>query len=291
MKTAAVIGARAMLGRQLVQRLRERGVDVLTVGRSADDDICLDLASGELDVAEGLRADTVFHCAAAFADDSPEGVRTNFAVNAQSALAVSDLVSHLGSDTLVYAGSASSDHNLDPANFGSYGLTKAIAEQILGWAMAKRKGRFSSLRFTQIYDTYGICCHHQPWFGRVIAYTSRGQDIRMPASLGPRNFLHARDAADLMIRAAETEISGEIDVTHPQSLTTQEIAEIAYGVFAKGGAVVTVSEKAPFRAVNFVDTSDSFKRLGLEPQIDMRAGIVMIRDAGTAAAFGPMDIT
>ncbi len=291
MKTAAVIGAGSMLGRQLIQRLHDLGVETLTAGRGPKDDIRFDLRDAAIAVPASLAAGAVFHCAAGFAGDSDEGLRENFALNAASAIATGDLVRQLGAPVLVYAGSASSDPALDPANFTSYGLTKAIAEQVLRWTMHRHGGRFCSLRFTQLYDTDGRCCHHQPWFGRIIAYASRGLDMRMPPSLGARNLLHVRDAAGLMIRAAISEVSGELSVTHPESQTWQQIADIAYDVFGQGGQVIQAPEKAPFRAVNFPDASQVFGLLGLSPTIGMRDGIEMIKSAGTAPAFGPMDIT
>lgn len=283
-----------MLGRRLLSRLRDSGVGVLTVGRSGKDDILLDLGKAELGPCGVLRADVVFHCAAAFADDSPQGLRDNFAVNAQGALLSGELCQRLEAKTFVYAGSAFSAPapGLDLTKIGAYGLTKALGEQVLGWMMERQHGRFCSLRFSQIYDTDGVCCHHQPWFGRTIAYASHGKDIRMPQSLGPRNFLHVQDAADLMIRAAMVpEAAGALDIVHPESLTCQDIAAIAYDVFACGGNVVAALEKAPFRAIHFPDGRPAFDRLGLSPVIAMRDGIEMIKSAGTAPAFGPMDIT
>lgn len=291
MKTAAVIGAGSMLGRQLIERLQDLGVETLTVGRGPGDDIRFDLLDTAVSVPTALSADVVFHCAAGFAGDSDEGLRENFALNAASAIATGDLVRQLGAAVLVYAGSASSDPTLDPGRFTSYGLTKAIAEQVLQWTMAKHGGRFCSLRFTQLYDTDGLCCHHQPWFGRIIAYASKGLDMRMPPSLGVRNLLHVQDAADLMIRSAQAEISGDLPITHPQSLTWQQVADIAYDVFGLGGRQVEAAEKSPFRPVHFTDGRPAFDLLGLSPAIAMRDGIEMIKSAGTAPAFGPMDIT
>lgn len=291
MKTAAVIGAGSMLGRQVVERLHHHGLETLIAGRGPGDDIRFDLLDATASVPAGFGADVVFHCAAGFAGDSDEGLRENFALNAASAIIVGDVVRQLGAPVLVYAGSASSDPALEPAQFTSYGLTKAIAEQVLEWTMARRGGRFCSLRFTQLYDTDGRCCHHQPWFGRIIAYASKGLDMRMPPSLGVRNLLHVRDAADLMIRSAQTEISGNLPITHPVSHTWQQVADIAYDVFGLGGRQVDAPEKTPFRAVHFSDGRPAFDLLGLSPAISMRDGIEMIRSAGTAPAFGPMDIT
>lgn len=50
------------------------------------------------------------------------------------------------------------------------------------------------------------------------------------------------------------------------------------------------AEKAPFRKVNFPDGAETLAELGMPPLITMRDGIAMIKSAGTAEAFGPMDV-
>lgn len=290
MKTAAIIGARSMLGSQLVACLGSVGVKTISVGRAATDDISFDLAGGAAEAPDGLTADVLFHCAASFADDSPSGVQQNFAANAASALHVAELAKQLQADAIVYAGSLSSDAILDAAPLTSYGLTKQLAEQILEWSSQKLGFRFCSLRFSQLYDVDGRCCTHQPWLGRIIAYASHGLDIRMPASHGVRNFLHVRDAAEMMVRAAETNASGVRNALHTEAITCDGIAEIAYETFALGGNVVIATEKAPFRKLNFPDGSQTLTELGMRPLIAMRDGIAMIKSAGTAEAFGPMDV-
>ncbi|MGO6967783.1 NAD-dependent epimerase/dehydratase family protein [Rhizobium leguminosarum] len=291
MTTAVVIGPRSMLGSQIIERLQALDIKILTAGRAAADDIFLHLGVSEVKILEGLSADIVFHCAASFADDGDNGHRQNFDINTASAIDVARLVEVLGASVLVYAGSASSDETLDPGNFTSYGLTKGLAEQILAWAAQKQGFRFCSLRFPQIYDTEGRCCGHQAWFGRIIAYASRGHDIRMPRSFGIRNFIHVRDAADLMIRAGHAEITGILNIAHPEAMTCNEIAVVAYDTFGLGGNVIEAPEKAPFRRINFADGSQAFAQLNLLPSIRMKDGIGMIRDAGTSTAFGPMDVT
>lgn len=290
MKTAAIIGTRSMLGSQLVARLQHMGVETISVGRAQTDDIVFDMEGGPAKVPDGLNADALFHCAASFADDGPSGVQQNFAANTASTLHVAELAKRLQAEAVIYAGSLSSDPTLDAAPLTSYGLTKQLAEQILEWSSQKLGFRFSSLRFSQLYDVEGRCCAHQPWMGRIIAYASRGLDLRMPASDGVRNFLHVQDAADMMIRAAETGTTGVRNAVHTEAMTCDRIAEIAYETFGLGGNVVIAAEKAPFRKVNFPDGTQTLAQLGMPPLITMRDGIARIKSAGTAEAFGPMDV-
>ncbi|HEV7306872.1 NAD(P)-dependent oxidoreductase [Ensifer sp.] len=290
MKKAAVIGPRSMLGHALVERLRRLGVETVSVGRAQTDDIVFDLVEGAPIVPDGLTVDALFHVAASFGDDGPSGIRQNFAANTMGALHVAELAQRLRARTLIHAGSLSSDATLDEAPLTSYGMSKQLAEKILEWSAQKHGFGFCSLRFSQLYDVEGRCCAHQPWFGRIIAYASRGMDLRMPTSHGVRNFLHVQDAADLMIRAAETGALGVLDAVHTEAMTSDAIAALAYETFGRGGQVVIATEKAPFRKVNFPDGATTLAHLGMQPLITMRDGIAMIKTMGTADAFGPMDV-
>jgi len=280
-----------MLGSALTSGLSANGVSVITAGRSPEADIQLDLAKGFLSpVPEDTRADAIFHCAAGFANDTLKGLRENFQVNASGCLWVLELAELAGCKTVIYAGSISSSETLDPGNYTSYGFSKAQAENLLAWGMDKVDGRFCSLRFSQIYDTAGVCIRHQPWLGRIIAYAARGLDLNMPASDGLRNFLHLDDAAGLMLAAVESTAAGILDIVHPESLTLEEIARKTYAIFDKGGRISIDPGKTPFRPLNFPDGADAFRLLGRKPEIPIDEGIRRIRDQETWSAFGPLDV-
>lgn len=292
MKSAAVIGPNSMLGAALVARLEATGADVITVGRFPEADIGLDLDNGFLSPIPGdTHSEVIFHCAAAFADDSLKSIRQNFQTNTAGCLWVLELAEHLKSKSIVYAGSLSSIKSLDPKNFTSYGLTKRLAEELLDWGMKRLNGRFCSLRFSQIYDTSGACIRHQPWFGRIIAYAARGMDINMPKSDGGRNFLHLDDAVRMMVVAETSSISGIFDVVHPEILTYEEIAGVAYRVFGKGGKVRIAPDKPPFRLINFPDQGEIYQLLGAVPEASIENSISRIRDQDTWPAFGPLDVS
>lgn len=291
MKSVLVIGSRSMLGAQLCEHLNARGVAVSTAGRSQDDDVFFDLNDPAMPELEGLAVDAVFHCAASFSSDSEQGVSENFSVNTVSAWAICALAKSLGARSVVYAGSVSSSYQqADPDNANSYGLSKGLAEQIFSWSLSREGIRFCSLRFSQIYDTRGLCCKHQPWFGRIVAYAARGLDLRMPTSEGVRNFIHVSDAADFMIRAADRDLTGVLNIVHPESYTCEEIADIAYGTFAAGGKIFHATEKQPFRKVVFPDPEQAYSALGSCPRISLDAGIRMIKEQTGGVGFGPVDV-
>ena len=290
MNTAAVTGANSMLGRCLTVVLQEAGVTVIPVGRHDEAAIRLDLRTG-LQSPVDVRAEWLFHCAASFADDSPEGIRENHVVNTTGCLHLLDLMERLGSRVLISAGTLSSRQGFDPNGINSYSLTKAHGEELMEWWMGQRDRRFCSIRFPQLYDTAGDCVRHQPWFGRAIVYAAQGQDLNLPASDGPRNYLHIEDAARLMLAAATGTAHGVLEVVHPEMVSGDELSGLAYQIFGQGGEACIVPGKTPFRKVDYPDGAEAFGLLGVSPAISLVEGITRIRDANTAQAFGPLDVT
>lgn len=291
MKAAAIIGAGSMLGRELSSQLRERGISIVSVGRADNNDIVTDLTV-PLDPAgiSGWRADVLFHCASSFAGDDIAGARVNFMTNSIGALSVLTLVDALESEYCIYAGTVFSMNGVDSAGYSSYGLSKAHAEDILEWGMDKRSGGFCSMRLSQLYDTDGLCCMHQPWLGRIVAYASRGMDLKLPPGSATRNYLHIHDAARLMILSAERRLSGRHILCHPDNLDNATIAHMAYTEFKKGGRVIIDDSKTPFREFSFPVDARIFDQLGDFPHISMAEGLSMINGKGAAVNFGPMDV-
>jgi len=276
-----------MLGRAIAIQLQNSGVAVVSVGRSPKDDIHFDLNAKDRKVWSDERADVLFHCAASFAGNGEADFMRNFETNTSSAYDVISLAASLRAKMVIYAGTVFSNE-LDVENFNSYGLTKGLAESVMNWAARMSGIAFCSLRLSQLYDTEGQCCRHQPWFGRIVAYASRGLDIRMPRSLGPRNYLHIEDAAKAMISAAVSGHSGVFNSIHPQSMTLQEIAEVAYAIFAQGGRSISAGEKTPFRNIAFPSLTTN-QLFGIKART-IQEGLLQIKNAGTSDAFGPMDV-
>jgi len=281
-----------MLGSRLSKLLQKKGHKVITCGRDISSDIQLDLRSGfTRGIPSGIKADAVYHCAAAFGDDSPEGSRFNDLVNAHSCYWIIEMCMAIDCRHLVYAGSTSSYVDPETYYISSYGFSKARAEDILHWGLSRVGIGFASLRFSQLYDENGECCRHQQWFGRIIAYASSGKLLRMPRSNGTRNFIHVDDAALMMQAALENRVIGCLGLSHPESLTYKDIAAKAFEIFASKGNFIEVPGKTPFRKVYFPDSMESFAKLNCWPSINMNDGINMIKRAGTANKYGPMDVS
>lgn len=289
MPRALVVGPGSMLGKRLSERLRAAGWQVIGAGRSGDCDIPLELGGDALRADfPDVEADVLFHCAAAFGDDSPQGAWLNERVNVLGAHQVLALARAAGCRQLIYAGSVFSCES-KPAAMSSYGVSKARAEEVLAWGAARSKQSFVSLRLAQLYDERGECVRHQPWFGRIVSYARSGRVLRLPPGEAPRNFVHVQDAVALMIRAGEAGLSGVLPVCHPQSVSYLDIARQAYEVFGAGGGVEIAWEKTPFRPAYFPPVAPEVMALGLG-FTSMAEGLRGIRDGGYAARFEVFDV-
>ena len=248
-----------------------------------------DLLAPEVgDAAAAHPVDVFFHCAASFAGDDDAGTRQNFRVNAESALAIVALLATMQCRHLVHAGTVSS--YATGAELSSYGLSKAHAEDWLAWWLGRQDGLFCSLRFGQLYDTEGRCCAHQPWFGRIVAYTARGLALRLPPESTLRSFLHVDDAVTLLLAAADARLEGVWPACHPTRMSYVDIARLASATFAQRGSIEVDASKRPFRAMPVEDSQALFDRLAIPPLRTLREGFERIRADGTAGRFGPMDV-
>lgn len=291
MKTVAILGADSMLGSELARQLQKKDSLVVSVGRASHNDIVFDLTGAfDPNSCKGLQVDVLIHSASAFEGDDMACARINFLINALGCLNVLSLMQALSCKVCCYAGTVTSYGDFEPGQMSSYGLSKAQGEEVLEWGMRRVGGRFCCLRLAGIYDTNGESCKHQPWFGRIVAYASRGMDLGMPDSAGGRNYLHVADAASLILGALEAELSGTWPLCHFEQLDHAAIARLAYAEFACGGEVLLDRRKLPFRKVNYPSGADLFERLGMAPAISMARGLEMIHRAGTAPNFGPMDV-
>lgn len=289
MKRAMVIGPSSMLGGRLIERLRQRDYRVYTCGRSPDYDVVLDLGSPDAPCFSAAPDfDVLFHCAASFNDDAGDGPWMNERVNAAGCHHVGILAANCHCGHIVYAGSVFSI--LDVGESSSYSESKRHGEEILRWRADRCDAKFTSLRLSQLYDEFGKCRRHQPWFGRIVAYAAAERSLRIPPGDALRNFVHVIDAAELLIAAHEKRIEGTHAIMHPESMSTHEIALRAFQVFGSASRVEIAAEKKPFRHIPFPESCPFYNSFGVHPEISMTTGLEMIRDAGTGAQFGPLDV-
>jgi len=291
MSSFGVIGASSMLGKELIRQLIARGDSVVKIGRDIDNDIIFDLTSDFKSLKGKIpKVDAIFHCASSFEGDESDGIKINFKTNTLGCLNVLLLMNALDCRHICFAGTLFSYDTFDSRGMNSYALSKAQGEKILEWGLSNLGGFFCSLRFTQLYDSEGLCCTHQPWFGRIIAYASKGKNINLPTSKGVRNYMHVYDAALFMIQSVEKKLVGYFPACHNEYFSHTEIVLMAFREFNLGGQVFIDEKKEPFRFLNYPDKQILYKQLNREPSICMKKGLQMIASSSNLAKYGSMDI-
>jgi len=269
-----VIGARGMLGTDLVTLLRGRGEDVRALDRDGfdvTDPVAVD--------REVVGADVVVNCAAYTAVDAAEDDEARaFAVNAVGAQHVARAAArhgvrlvHVSTDYVFDGGRPGSDASpyaedaaLVPRS--AYGRTKAAGE----WAVRSEHPEALVVRTAWLYGAHGDC------FPRTIARLVRergGLDV-VDDQLGQPTW--TEDLAGLVVRLVEVDAPGGI--YHGTSAGRASWWDFAREVVGAAGldpgAVRPTSSEAfarpAARPAWSVLGHDALRQLGLEPIGDWR---------------------
>jgi nucleoside-diphosphate-sugar epimerase len=292
---AIILGHTSMLGIAVKQKLAEHGHQYITAGRSAVSSIHVDLRTqppNETHFKDYKDIDCIFVLPSSFSNDSIEGLTENVLVNTAGCTHVISLARATSAKSVIYAGSVSSYKEFDiNRGLSSYGLSKMMAEEVLDWWSANHAVRFASIRFSQLYDDYGLCIRHQPWIGRIIRYGFEKQDLYMPASASKRNFLHVEDAAELMIEASlNASAQGILNGCSPLNESYQDIADIVFYYNRCIDRLHVANSKEPFKPLSIPADILFYQMIGRKPLISLENWVERIDSMQTWQNFGPMDV-
>lgn len=274
-----VIGSRSFIGRRLAERLRA-GQTVETAGRDAGADLHLELGGSAELPAPGERAyDAIVHCAASFEPGTPAGMLRNELVNAVGALEVGELATRTGCRRLVLLSSVSVFDEHEGRLHDSYALSKRHGQDNLELLCTAAGIALCTLCPGGVYDERGEGRRHQPLLYHIVDCARRGEDFELYGKADPlRNFLHVDDLVTVVEEALRLGLAGLFPVLHPRSHRVGEIAELAFGVFGRGGRVVRAEHKPDLRELRLPAGGDIFARIGRPPLIDLPRGLALMRD-------------
>lgn len=292
---AIILGHTSMLGGALKRALSEGGHAYLTAGRSSDCSIRVDLGaqpSSQWYQDSYDEADCIFVLASSFEGDSLRGLTQNILTNTAGCANVFSLAEATSAKIIVYAGSISSYKEFDiERGLSSYGLSKALAEELSAWWSERNGIRFVSVRLSQLYDDHGLCVGHQPWIGRIIRYGFERKDLCMPVSRGKRNFLHVDDAAGLMLEAAlDSSRRGVLNGCSPSNYSYRDLAELVFRHNRCLEKLHTADTKVPFRAVSLPSDPLFFRSISWGPRVSLATWVKRISYLKSWNRFGPMDV-
>lgn len=300
-KKVMVTGGAGFIGSHLVERLLGDGHDVavldnFSIGRMQNlSHLCGDthLHVHDVNVAnfEAIRPlflgiDWVFHLAA-LADIVPsiQHPVEYFRSNVQGTLCVVEAARQVGARRVLYAASSScygipdsypTSETADMRPQYPYALTKHLGEQtVLHWAQVY-KLPCVSLRLFNVFGprsrtsgTYGAV------FGVFLAQKLAGKPLTVVGDgTQTRDFTFVSDVVEAFIKAAQSDITGEVfNVGSGSTYSVNRIVELM------GGEVVHVPKRPGEPDCTFADTRKIQRRLGWQPRVPFEQGVQTMLDS------------
>ncbi len=232
--TALVTGASGFIGRALVAHLRAVGKRVVAAGRPAsalppaERQIRIEPLSAKA-IAEALRGeavDVVFHCAAYGIRPQDRDPAQMFETNVAGTGAWVEAAASVGAGAFVYAGSCSeygpvtkAERIRENQRLGAsdlYGASKAAAGE---WGTALARSRGLPFQWIRLFGVFGPGEAPHRLLPYVRDRLSRGERVDLSSGAQWRDFLHVKDAARGLVRAAEIAFEGRLG---PFNLCTGE---------------------------------------------------------------------
>lgn len=273
-----ILGGQSVIGQYLQAHLKKYFF-VETAGRNAKNDYPFDLLNDKLD--EALCRNTynlVVHCASSFGDDSLQGFVENQKTNCLGSLTVANLLLKTQCQKLLFLSSISSYNHPDNQYYGSYGLSKKQAHEILHLFSERHDIHLTTLSMSQIYDSKGLAKKNQPLLYAILEKARHNESIHTPQNIFcKRNFMHIDDLIVLIKLVIEQKITGLYNCIHPETHSIQEIIELAYRTFDKPGHIDQDTAIPDFRSIYIPQDFSLYETINFSPQITLADGFTQYR--------------
>jgi nucleoside-diphosphate-sugar epimerase len=253
----AIAGSTSLVAGALREVSAREGHTIATLGRSVDSDLRYE--AGE-PLAASVRLDgfdALVICSASFEGTTIDGTRRNLVVNVEGTLQLLELAADSRVPHVLYVSTISAIACTD-----SYGLTKAMAEQLLLQLCPHLDIRLTIVRPSQVYDTNGVAAHHQPFFYRVLKQVAAGQDITIYGGKDvERNYLHVDDLAEILLTCLQSGMVGSFNAIHPKSTKVTELVEIARHAFGSSSQAAFDPAKPDLPTLDFPQSDNIFEAI------------------------------
>ncbi len=240
-QTIAVTGAAGMVGRHLISALTKSGFVCVPISR-LQWDLRAWKSVGELDDIFGAASSVVHAGAMVPVSGQAASSKDLFDANVRSTLCLGEwclarersLV--LISGATVYASPLAIGIKETAAlttrpTSGFYGLTKLLAEQVLG-PMTDSGLRVAVLRPSSVY---GAGIPQSRMIGSWLAKASKNADIELKPPIDEKiNLLHASDLADAVVGVLETGAWDTFNVAAAEASSVEDIAKTCISIIGKG---------------------------------------------------------
>lgn len=294
-KNVLVTGGAGFIGSHLTERLITDGHNVLVLDNLSSGNLenlkgvrkCANLSFQKADVSDFTAIasyfkgiDWVFHIAA-LADIVPSIQRpiTYHKSNVDGTVSVLEASRLAGVKRFVYAASSScygipdqfpTAETAEARPMYPYALTKYVAEQyVLHW-WKTYKLPCVSLR---LFNVYGPRARTSGTYGAVFGVFLAQKLAKRPLTVvgdgtQRRDFVFVTDVANAFVKAAESDIEGEIfNVGSGGTYTVNQLVQLM------GGDVVNIPKRPGEPDCTFADTGKIAKELGWRPEISFKEGV------------------
>jgi UDP-glucose 4-epimerase len=292
--SALVTGASGFIGRVLVRKLIDRGVQVIALGRSSSrfpsgvETIRVERFEGQ-DLRPALchqQFDALFHLAAFGVKPEDRDVRTMGAVNIAATGLLVEAAAKSSARTVVYAGSCSEyaagvdgrlvDEDWRLTTTDLYGISKTAGGS-WGKAVALKMGiAFSWIR---IFGVYGPAEAPHRLISDIASRLRKNQIVSLSPAQQMRDLMFVDDVAEGLILAAEAAYQGHIgpyNLCTGQATAVGDVARMVARKMGKPESLLGFSMR-PYRLGEpmwMVGRPDRFRALtGHSPSIGLEEGI------------------
>lgn len=279
-QNVAVTGASGMVGRHVVQALRQADFEPRSVDRVhwdlrhwANDDVLDDCFAG---------CDAIVHAGAAVpSPNRPMPPQDIIDANVRACYCLGDWARRRGKPLIFISGATVYNWTGNPAlkedaektsrpPSGLYGLSKLLGEQVLD-SLAAQGLRLCTLRPASVYGA-GI-----PQ-GRIVAdllgKASRGEDIVLRAPTRDQfSLVHAADVADAVLSALSGEAWDVFNVGGPPPASLVDIANACVVVARRGKVVLPELDDAQGTLQYGLDSSKAAVRIGYTARVGLEEGL------------------
>ena len=252
--------------------------EVYTAGRKCGD-IALDLTDVNTSAHIPENLDLVINTAAHFGGTGFHDYLDAMRVNVAGMLSLLNLCKKAKTKWFMQISSIYALLDSASPYFSIYSLTKKHADEIAGHFCSAHAIPLTVLRPAPIYGNDDRFRKHQPFFYTMIDKAEKGEDINIYGTRdAKRNYIHIEDLVAVIQRVAQQQLYGLYACTHTMDTTLSGIADVAYGVFARGGNWVFNHDKPDIPDNVFPADHSLYEKLHYYPQISIEEGITLMSE-------------
>jgi len=270
-----LVGGMSALGKVLIPVLGDE-TEVITAGRS-NCDIHMDLGEVMNPIRLPIGIDVVIHMAAHFGGKTSEEIVEAEKVNVIGTLRLCQASVQTGVKHFVFISSIYSQMHPQSDFYSIYALSKKHAEEAVLFFCNNHQMHLTILRSAQLYGSTNDFGRHQPFLYAIADKAEKGEDIVLNGKNDAlRNFLHADDLAQIVLRVVLKTVTGIYSCQFPTNTSISAIAKAAISAFKSTGKVSFLEGKEDIKNNVFLIEDTLYREINVYPRIDIDEGMRMI---------------